>query len=181
MGAISAAQQAISDPEVEVLVLVAPAILVWPSTIRKQQHQLVSVPYLHASMPMSDVRELHGKIELPSGGLGIKKFIPATGVDEVAAPRDSSPAILQRDGQGSAGHLNPDYSLPPPALLPLLMHRVIMTVCTGVQLCLLGVLLALRPCIVLLLRLLVRSKAFWKRGLQAAFFEKDRVTEKVCK
>ncbi|GAX85436.1 hypothetical protein CEUSTIGMA_g12852.t1 [Chlamydomonas eustigma] len=187
MGAISAAQQAIADPEVEVLVLVAPALLVWPNMRQQQQQQLVSVPHPQL-VSMAGTKGVDGVSQLPSNGLRIKKFIPDRVGDGVVL-RTSSPANVQPVVQGpeqsasvGQGSGQPNHESSPPSPRPgplLLLYRIMMTLRTVLQLSLLGVLLVLRPCIILLLRFLVRSRAFWERGLKSAFFEKSRVTEKV--
>ena len=220
VGAISAALQAIEGPQdVELLVLVAPAILIIPGMSSGKSGSGGSVLKEVVASSLSG----HGV----DGGNNVRSRVSVTAAgpgggdgegqddrdqrEERRSGREGTSATRRRyvletpeasdhsgndsgnGGRSDSGrsqelsdiegpcHSNvfPSFANKVRTGMGLLLSRVLATCYAAALLALLLLLRALRLLTVVLLRALVRNRGFWEKGLQAAFYDKSRITDKV--
>jgi dienelactone hydrolase len=155
MGGVCAALETLRDPErVAALVLVAPAIFALPA---KNSPTYTLRAVFNATDAAAPVEEL------------LAAWQPA---QNTTAGQDTSQSVgsdAGRDGEGSSSRGRQGQ-------LVRAAQAVARAVALGAALLLL---MAFRPAIIWLLRALVRSRDFWLRGLQQAYYDPSQVTDQV--
>ena len=161
VGALSAALQVLEGPQdVDTLVLVAPAILVSGGELRGRPWG-------------GSLKERRADMAL-AGGVNVRRFILESEADAIAATTTAEAAGEGRqEEQQQQQRIHPRSPISNAFLSLLALSRALLLMC------LLMLLRVMRPLTVLLLRSLVRSRGFWVKGLQASFYDKAQLTDKV--
>ena len=164
VGALSAALQVLEGPQdVDTLVLVAPAILVSGGELRRQPWG-------------GSLKEQRADMAL-AGGVNVRRFVPESAAATTAAAATTTAAAGESRQEEEEQHQQqrgrPLSPISNALLSVLALSRALLLMC------LLMLLRVMRPLTVLLLRSLVRSRGFWVKGLQASFYDKAQLTDKV--
>jgi pimeloyl-ACP methyl ester carboxylesterase len=156
-----------------------------PAAARGAGNRAASASSLAGSDDGNDIRAEDG-----AGALGRQDSATSLGM---ASP-NSKESKQQPQGSGTAPgpqehvmvlqmHPEEHAPAPPPPKAPgraqLLAKAATSAVQAVAAACILAAIMVLKPLIVLLLRMVVRSKSFWERGLASAYYDSSKLTAEV--
>ncbi len=175
LGAISATLAALEREDVEALVLVCPAILVWPggggskdglNDLRELQQRSGDASDPTASWNFEDAAAAS------SWEPRMRRFEPVPSPEAWKAQQRSMLAGSKLRSKSSGPAFWSTFG-------GNVVSRIGETLRVALALLLLSLLRVLRPLTIIVLRALVRNQNFWLKGLQSAFYDRTKVTVEV--